>query len=100
DRHETSWRNTTTNRWRAEAFCREALRLPGTARTKHIQSLAVEFVRPGFRDDVQRRSVCPSEFGRERVRQHIELLNGAHWDCGDCCLTTPAFVVARPIKHE
>src|SRR2546423_10249396 len=67
NRDEVRRRNTTANRWRTEPVSRKTLGLPTAPRSKKIKQLAVKSIRARLGDDVQRRPIRPTDFGRERI---------------------------------
>src|SRR5262249_24280551 len=99
DSSERGGRNATRHgRW-AEALGRKRLRLP-VARTDHEQPFAVEAVRAGLGDDVQRGTGGPAVLGRKRVREHVDFLDGAERHGGDRRLAAPPFIVVRAVERE
>src|SRR5262249_45167315 len=66
---ERGWLDASRNGRRAEVLGRELLRLP-VAGADHEQPFAVQAVRAGLGDYVQRGAGGPAEFGRKRVREH------------------------------
>src|ERR1041384_3303971 len=100
NRDEVRRRNTTVDRWRTESVRRKTLGLPTATGSQQIKQLTVKFIRARLSDDVQRRPISPTDFGRERVHQHIEFLDCAHRHRGHRRLSPPTLVIARSIEKK
>ena len=82
-----------------EVVRRERARLPA-AGTEHVEKVAVEIVRAGLGDEVQRGSARPAVFRREGVGQDGDFLDGADRHRRHGRLPAPALVIARAIERE
>src|SRR5262249_13188097 len=77
---------------------RELLRLP-VAGADHEQSFAVQAVRAGLGDDVQRGAGGPAEFGRKGVRERRYFLDGAERHGGDRRLAAPPLIIGVAVEQ-
>ena len=60
----------------------------------------MKIVRAGLRDDVQGGAGGPAEFGRERIREHVDFLYSAERHGGYGSLATPPFIIVSAVERH